>query len=75
MAGARRDVLYGNDGSERSEVVSRSTLVSKLIYNNNPSSVSGSIYNLYNNILSARRTLQEAIEIFSKDWGSIYKTQ
>ncbi len=75
MAGARRDVLYGNDGSERAEVVGRSALVSKLIYNNNPISVRGSVYNLYDNILSGRRTLQEAIEIFSKDWGSIYNTR
>jgi maltose-binding protein MalE len=72
MSGARRDVLYGNDGSERAEVVGRSTLVSKLVYNNNPSAVSNSIYNLYDNILSGRKTLQEAIEIFSKDWNSIY---
>lgn len=75
MAGARRDVLYGNDGSERAEVVGRSSLVSKLIYNNNPVSVSSSVYNLYDNILSGRRTLQEAIEIFSKDWSSIYNSQ
>lgn len=75
MAGARRDVLYGQDGSERAEVVGRSTLVSKLIYNNNPSSVSGAVYNLYDNILSGRRTLQEAIEIFAKDWSSIYNTR
>ncbi len=72
MAGARKDVLYGADGSERSEVVGRSSLAMKLIYNNNPTAIKNSIYKLYDNVLSGRRTLQEATEIFGKEWDHIY---
>ena len=72
MAGARKDVLYGSDGSERAEVIGRSAIIMKLIYNNNPNAVNAAIYNLYDNILSNRKTIQESIEVFSNDWNIIY---
>jgi ABC-type glycerol-3-phosphate transport system substrate-binding protein len=72
QAGARRDVLYGTDGSERSEVVGRSALVTKLIYDNNYEQVDTLIFNLYENILSGRKTIDGAAEDFSANWTNLF---
>jgi ABC-type glycerol-3-phosphate transport system substrate-binding protein len=75
QAGARRDVLYGTDGSERAEVVGRSTLITKIIYDNNYQQVNNLMYTLYENILSGRKTIDAAAEKFSTDWISLFSAR
>ncbi len=75
QAGARRDVLYGTDGSERAEVVGRSTLITKIIYDNNYQQINNIIYMLYENILSGRKTIDAAAEKFSTDWISLFSAR
>jgi Bacterial extracellular solute-binding protein len=72
MAGARKDVLYGADGSERSEVVGRSALVMQLLYNNNEDAINSAIFKLYDNALSSRRTAVEASNDFEYDINKIF---
>ncbi len=72
MAGARKDVLYGADGTERSEVVGRSALVMQILYNNNTEGINNAVFKLYDNAISSRRTVVEAVNDFEYDINKIF---
>lgn len=72
MSSARRDVLAGTDGSERAEVVGRSALIMKSFYDPNPINSSALVRGLYDNILSGRKSISEAVDAFDRDWSKLY---
>jgi hypothetical protein len=76
VSSARKDTLAGNDKSERSDVIGGSALSMQVFYNFKPGTASKVIYNLYENILSGRKTLSDAIIDFDRDWrGMFYANQ
>jgi hypothetical protein len=75
MASARKDTLLGNDGSEKSDIVGRSALVQKTFFNSTKAKSEALVFNLYDNLLSGRKNLKDAISTFSDNWYGVYNTQ
>lgn len=72
---ARKDVLAGNDGSERSTIVGSGALTMQLFYNLNFSYTDKLFYQLYDDILSGRKSVEKAVESFSINFSKLYNKQ
>ena len=72
MASARKDVLAGNDGSEYATVVGRSAQLMRVQYDTHPKETRTVVYQLMDNILSGRKSIVEAVDIFSRSFESLH---
>jgi ABC-type glycerol-3-phosphate transport system substrate-binding protein len=72
VSSARKDILAGTDGSERAQVIGGAALNMQKYYDNNPIYLSGIVSDLYENIISGRKSISEAVNSFSREWLSAY---
>lgn len=72
IASARKDTLTGNSGSEYSEIMNRSALLMKVAYDDLPSVTDGLVYDLYDNILSGRKSIYDAADVFDRAFEKLY---
>ena len=73
VSSARKDILAGADGSARASVVGGSAVIMQIYYDINFGSVNSLFYTLYENILSGKRSIDKAVEIFERSFVSLYK--
>ena len=73
VSSARKDILAGADGTARSSVIGGSAIIMQIYYDINFASVNSLFFTLYENILSGKRSVDKAVEIFERSFVSLYK--
>ena len=73
MSSARKDVLAGNDGSERSSVIGGSAIIMQIFYDLKFDATNAMFSSLYEDILSGRKSIEKAVEVFERNFVSLYK--
>ena len=73
MSSARKDILAGNDGSERSVVIGGGAIIMQNYYAINSKVINGLFKSLYENIISGRKSVEKSVEVFERDFVNLYK--